>query len=66
MEKSFPLCGKIANFFSIVENNRGVQGDMNRKFAEAPKTSDRDAAVVELIKELINFLEDKVAEQEAG
>jgi IMP cyclohydrolase len=42
-----------ANFFSIVENRRGVQGDMNRKFAGAPKTSDRDAAVVKLIKELM-------------
>lgn len=42
-----------ANFFSIVENSRGVQGDMNRKFAGAAKTSDRDAVVVGLIKDLM-------------
>ncbi|HMK36874.1 MAG TPA: M14/M99 family metallopeptidase [Desulfomonilaceae bacterium] len=42
-----------ANFFSIVENNRGVQGDMNRKFAGSPKSADRDTAVVALIKDLM-------------
>lgn len=42
-----------ANFFSIVENSRGVQGDMNRKFAGSSKNADRDASVVELIKELM-------------
>lgn len=39
-----------ANFLSIVENSRGVIGDMNRKFAGNSDKSDRDARVVELIK----------------
>ena len=43
-----------ANFFSIVENNRGVEGDMNRKFADHhPKRSDRDVLVVKIIKDLM-------------
>lgn len=42
-----------ANFFSIVENSRGVQGDMNRKFAATTSSSDRDAAVVDMIKGLM-------------
>jgi len=43
-----------ANFLSIVENNRGVQGDMNRKFQGAQRRADRDARVVEIIKELMS------------
>ncbi len=43
-----------ANFFSIVENNRGVEGDMNRKFAGAQKRGDRDLQIVRIIKELMN------------
>ncbi len=43
-----------ANFLSIVENNRGIQGDMNRKFADLhPKRSDRDVLVVKIIKDLM-------------
>jgi Carboxypeptidase controlling helical cell shape catalytic len=43
-----------ANFFSIVENNRGVEGDMNRKFSDQhPKRSDRDLLVVKIIKDLM-------------
>jgi hypothetical protein len=42
-----------ANFLSIVVNNRGIQGDMNRKFAAPPKDEDRDTPVVELIKGLM-------------
>ncbi len=42
-----------ANFLSIVENSRGVVGDMNRKFAAPPKLSDRDFAVVKLVKDLM-------------
>ena len=43
-----------ANFPSIVGNSRGVAGDMNRKFAGRIMASDRDAAVVGVIKELMN------------
>jgi len=42
-----------ANFLSIVENNRGVEGDMNRKFAGALKEMDRDVRVVEIVKGLM-------------
>lgn len=42
-----------ANFFSIVEDSRGVNGDMNRKFAGPPKRADREIAVVEIIKKLM-------------
>jgi IMP cyclohydrolase len=42
-----------ANFLSIVVNNRGIQGDMNRKFASPPKDEDRDSPVVELVKGLM-------------
>ena len=37
-----------ANFYSIVTNQRGVRGDMNRKFAGARVESDRDIRVVEI------------------
>jgi hypothetical protein len=43
-----------ANFLSIVNNSRGVEGDMNRKFAEPQKRSDRDLAIVRIIKDLMN------------
>ena len=42
-----------ANFLSIVENRRGVQGDMNRKFAGSTKASDRDLEIVAIIKNLM-------------
>ncbi|MBI5252204.1 MAG: succinylglutamate desuccinylase/aspartoacylase family protein [Desulfomonile tiedjei] len=42
-----------ANFLSIIENARGVLGDMNRKFAGNPDKSDRDARVVQIIKDLM-------------
>ncbi len=42
-----------ANFLSIVENSRGVEGDMNRKFAGKTKASDRDLAIVSIIKSLM-------------
>ncbi len=42
-----------ANFVSIVSNQRGHVGDMNRKFAGRLNPSDRDTAVVGMIKELM-------------
>jgi len=41
-----------ANFVSIVRNVRGVNGDMNRKFAGLGR-GDRDRLVIEKLKELI-------------
>ncbi len=42
-----------ANLVSIVENKRGVRGDMNRKFARTREARDRDTRVVAIIKELM-------------
>ncbi|MBM3299341.1 MAG: succinylglutamate desuccinylase/aspartoacylase family protein [Deltaproteobacteria bacterium] len=42
-----------ANFLSIVQDRRGVEGDMNRKFAGPPKAADRDLAIVGIIKDLM-------------
>lgn len=40
------------NFDSIIENKRGIYGDMNRKFASI-KRSDEDFAIVEDIKRIV-------------
>jgi len=42
-----------ANLYSILVNNRGPNGDMNRKFAEVP-SFDPDSDVVKKIKELMS------------
>ncbi len=42
-----------ANFPSIVGDRRGLSGDMNRKFAGRVMASDRDTAVISVIKELM-------------
>lgn len=42
-----------ANFFSIVTNQRGARGDMNRKFSLSSEKRDADARVVEIIKKLM-------------
>jgi predicted deacylase len=42
-----------ANFSSILQNRRGIQGDMNRKFASRPGAPDPDVRVVEIIKGLM-------------
>ncbi len=43
-----------ANFFSIVNDTRGANGDMNRKFAGGNGQADRDVRVVETIKDLMD------------
>ncbi len=42
-----------ANFFSIVEDSRGVHGDMNRKFGGVSQRADQEIAVVGIIKGLM-------------
>ncbi len=42
-----------ANFWSIIKNVRGVNGDMNRKFAGG-RNPDRDTKIIEKLKELIH------------
>jgi len=41
-----------ANFFSIVRNQRGIKGDMNRKFADFSE-KDSDSKIVNVLKKLI-------------
>jgi len=41
-----------ANFYSILLNNRGPNGDMNRKFSST-EVSDPDGGVVDIIKQLM-------------
>jgi hypothetical protein len=42
-----------ANLLSIVSNNRGLHGDMNRKFAVEANPTDRESEVVATIKKLM-------------
>ena len=42
-----------ANFYSILLNQRGHHGDMNRKFAKRPEKMSMDDKIVSILKELI-------------
>ena len=42
-----------ANFYSILLNQRGPHGDMNRKFANRPEKMSMDDRIVSILKELI-------------
>ncbi len=42
-----------ANFYSILLNQRGSHGDMNRKFADRPERVSMDDRIVSILKELI-------------
>jgi len=42
-----------ANFYSILLNQRGPHGDMNRKFANRPEKMGMDDRIVSILKELI-------------
>jgi len=42
-----------ANFYSILLNQRGPHGDMNRKFADRPEKMSMDDRIVSILKELI-------------
>jgi len=42
-----------ANFYSILLNQRGSHGDMNRKFADRPEKMSMDDRIVSILKELI-------------
>ena len=44
-----------ANFHSIKKNKRGINGDMNRKFApKTPPQTDYDSRIVEILKNLMS------------
>ncbi len=49
LEKGNLIVIPRANFHSIINNNRGINGDMNRKFKKAP-VSDTEGKIVEIIK----------------
>ena len=42
-----------ANFYSILLNQRGLHGDMNRKFANKPEKMSMDDRIVSILKKLI-------------
>jgi len=55
LEKGNLIVIPRANFNSIILNNRGVNGDMNRKFAQNNiETYDNDLYIVDTLKGLIN------------
>jgi len=49
LEKGNLIVIPRANFHSIINNNRGINGDMNRKFKKVP-VSDPEGKIVEIIK----------------
>ena len=56
LEKGNLIVVPRANYFSIKMNDRGVNGDMNRKFAgEQANTADNDLDVVTKLKELMSM-----------
>lgn len=55
LEKGNLILVPRANFFSIKKNRRGVNGDMNRKFAsKSPSKNDYDSRIVETLKNLMS------------
>lgn len=55
LEKGNLIVVPRANFFSIKKNKRGVNGDMNRKFAnKSPEKSDYDSRIVDILKNLMS------------
>src|SRR4030042_320012 len=43
-----------ANFYSIITNQRGPNGDMNRRFNEEDSSSSMEDQIVSILKKLIN------------
>lgn len=54
LEKGNLIVVPRANFYSIILNQRGVNGDMNRKFAGGSETETMEDQIVAILKELIN------------
>ena len=53
LEKGNLIVVPRANFGTIVQDQRGINGDMNRKFAQNKKPRDYDEIIVEKIKQLM-------------
>lgn len=54
LEKGNLIVVPRANFYSIILNKRGVNGDMNRKFAHNPDPDTMEDRIVNILKDLIN------------
>jgi len=55
LEKGNIIVVPRANFLSIKQNRRGVNGDMNRKFSsDIPANDDYDYRIVEILKQLMS------------
>ncbi len=53
LEKGNLIVVPRANFFSIRNNNRGVNGDMNRKFSQNGPQDDYDSRIVAILSSLM-------------
>jgi hypothetical protein len=53
LEKGNLIVVPRTNFFSIRRNNRGVYGDMNRKFGIAPPGEDDDSRIIGILHSLM-------------
>jgi hypothetical protein len=54
LEKGNLIVVPRANFYSIILNQRGVNGDMNRKFAKEDEPDTMEDRIVRILKELIS------------
>ncbi len=54
LEKGHLIVVPRANFYSIILNRRGVNGDMNRKFAKEDEPDTMEDRIVRILKELIS------------
>ncbi|NVM01431.1 MAG: hypothetical protein HWN67_03800 [Candidatus Helarchaeota archaeon] len=54
LEKGNLIVVPRANFNTIIHDQRGIKGDMNRKFAQNKKPRDYDEIIVEKIKQLMS------------
>ncbi len=54
LEKGNLIVVPRANFYSIILNRRGVNGDMNRKFAKEDEPDTMEDRIVRILKELIS------------
>ena len=53
LEKGSLIVVPRANFYTIIKDERGVSGDMNRKFTNDKPAKDYDSQIVEILKNLI-------------
>lgn len=54
LEKGSLIVVPRANFYTIIKDERGISGDMNRKFTNDKPAKDYDSQIVEILKNLIS------------